>query len=286
MSSRLAVDLLKGANLLMVDDGKSDPYVVFTIQPTNESKTSSCIKKTLNPMWNQRFEFLVPNDPNATLDVSVFDKGFISDNQMGFARIPLRDAEPYYDGYSVLLGARPGYPKDRYAGAIFLKVSWVGPAPDFFGGGGAAVPTGGGGKKTGMKSANKRGRGGRGGAVARGGKKGMKRGAPRGGRGGRGGAVARGGRGGRGGAKRGAKGRGGRGGRRVLGAAAPGDEEEGECCDEECGEEDENEDCCEDGEEEDCCEDGEEEDCCEEEEDCGEEEEDCGEEDCGEEECE
>ncbi|XP_073009990.1 C2 and GRAM domain-containing protein At1g03370 isoform X2 [Typha latifolia] len=68
----LTIALIEGANLAAVDStGYSDPYVVFSCN--GKSKTSSIKFQTLEPQWNEIFEFDAMDDPPSVLDVEVYD---------------------------------------------------------------------------------------------------------------------------------------------------------------------------------------------------------------------
>ncbi|XP_031491799.1 C2 and GRAM domain-containing protein At1g03370 isoform X1 [Nymphaea colorata] len=68
----LTVALIEGTKLAPVDaTGFSDPYVVFTC--SGKSKTSSIKFQTLNPRWNEVFEFDAMDDPPSVMDVEVYD---------------------------------------------------------------------------------------------------------------------------------------------------------------------------------------------------------------------
>ncbi|XP_020584291.1 C2 and GRAM domain-containing protein At1g03370-like [Phalaenopsis equestris] len=68
----LTVALIEGSNLAAVDSsGYSDPYVVFTCH--GMTKTSSIKFQTLDPHWNEIFEFDAMIDPPSTMDINVYD---------------------------------------------------------------------------------------------------------------------------------------------------------------------------------------------------------------------
>lgn len=55
----LRVTLVDGNDLLAADrSGKSDPFVVFTLNDNRVYK-SETVKKTLTPVWNERFDVTV-----------------------------------------------------------------------------------------------------------------------------------------------------------------------------------------------------------------------------------
>ncbi|CAL9188875.1 unnamed protein product [Musa hybrid cultivar] len=68
----LTVALIEGSNLAAVDStGYSDPYVVFTCN--GKTKTSSIKFQTLDPQWNEIFEFDAMDDPPSMMNVDVYD---------------------------------------------------------------------------------------------------------------------------------------------------------------------------------------------------------------------
>ena len=75
----LVVQLSAGHSLQVMDsNGKSDPYVKFTIPGAHTAapQFSSVCPATINPRWEpaERFEFLVGNSALAVLDVEVLDQ--------------------------------------------------------------------------------------------------------------------------------------------------------------------------------------------------------------------
>ncbi|KAK8936684.1 C2 and GRAM domain-containing protein [Platanthera zijinensis] len=68
----LTVALIEGNDLAAVDSsGYCDPYVVFTCN--GRTKTSSIKFQTLDPHWNEIFEFDAMIDPPSTMDIDVYD---------------------------------------------------------------------------------------------------------------------------------------------------------------------------------------------------------------------
>jgi len=91
----LKVTLYKGENLIAADsNGKSDPYVRFFVsenrpKPKDTWSTSKIIYKTLNPEWNQSFEFQKVSTVKQTLWIKVKDKDLVSDDDLGHGSIKL-----------------------------------------------------------------------------------------------------------------------------------------------------------------------------------------------------
>uniref|UniRef100_A0ACD5Y7V7 Uncharacterized protein n=1 Tax=Avena sativa TaxID=4498 RepID=A0ACD5Y7V7_AVESA len=68
----LTVALIEGTKFAPVDaTGFSDPYVVFTCN--GKTKTSSIKFQTLEPQWNDIFEFDAMDDPPSVMNVHVYD---------------------------------------------------------------------------------------------------------------------------------------------------------------------------------------------------------------------
>jgi len=68
----LTVALMEGTNLAATkSSGYSDPYVVFTCN--GKTKTSSIKFHTLEPQWNEIFEFDAMEDPPSVMEIHVYD---------------------------------------------------------------------------------------------------------------------------------------------------------------------------------------------------------------------
>lgn len=68
----LTVALLEGSNLASIDSsGYCDPFVVFTCN--GKTKTSSIKFQTLDPQWNEIFEFDAMDGPPSMMNVEVYD---------------------------------------------------------------------------------------------------------------------------------------------------------------------------------------------------------------------
>ncbi|KAK3132231.1 hypothetical protein QOZ80_6AG0517910 [Eleusine coracana subsp. coracana] len=68
----LTVALIDGTNLATTkSSGYSDPYVVFTCN--GKTKTSSIKFHTLEPQWNEIFEFDAMEDPPSVMEINVYD---------------------------------------------------------------------------------------------------------------------------------------------------------------------------------------------------------------------
>eukprot|EP00899_Mesostigma_viride_P003815 jgi/Mesvir1/13434/Mv16506-RA.3 len=88
----LFVTLLRGKDLTPMDmNGKADPYVIMKLSGSSEIKRSKVCKKTLNPVWNETFEFMVNNPAREKLLVEVWDKDFLGKEFMGQVEVDLAD---------------------------------------------------------------------------------------------------------------------------------------------------------------------------------------------------
>jgi hypothetical protein len=87
---KMMVRVIRGRGLLATDaGGTSDPYVVVTF--AGEQKKTWPKKKTVNPEWDERFDFAVSSDDRYNADVvfQCFDKDVMgSDDDLGRFVIP------------------------------------------------------------------------------------------------------------------------------------------------------------------------------------------------------
>ena len=78
----LQVQVLKARNLAPKDkSGTSDPYLVLNVGEARQA--TSVVSKTLNPEWNQTFEFPVTTADSALLEVICWDKDRFKKDYMG-----------------------------------------------------------------------------------------------------------------------------------------------------------------------------------------------------------
>ncbi|KAI7093330.1 hypothetical protein KC352_g39902, partial [Hortaea werneckii] len=86
----LRVNAIKGRNLAAKDKrGTSDPYLVITLGDAKEA--TSVVSRTLNPEWNQTFEFPVTEADSALLEITCWDKDRFKKDYMGEFDILLED---------------------------------------------------------------------------------------------------------------------------------------------------------------------------------------------------
>ncbi|BGO92542.1 hypothetical protein NBRC10512_000461 [Rhodotorula toruloides] len=95
-SGVIRVDVLDAKGLPSADrNGKSDPYAIFELNDERVHKTE-VVKKTLAPVWNEKFEMQVPSREAARFIVEVHDWDRVgASDKLGRAQIDLRDIEPF-----------------------------------------------------------------------------------------------------------------------------------------------------------------------------------------------
>ena len=96
----LTVHLMEGTNLPAKDRrGTSDPFVILFLLPNKEEIFESKVhKRTLDPIFNEVFEFsgLLPNEiRRQTLVLRVLDKDLASSEDMGTVVLQLEEADLY-----------------------------------------------------------------------------------------------------------------------------------------------------------------------------------------------
>lgn len=131
----LRVNVLKGRNLAAKDKrGTSDPYLVIALGDRKEA--TSVVSRTLNPEWNQVFEFPVTDTESALLEATCWDKDRFKKDYMGEFDVLLEDLfangstapEPVW---TKLEGRRSGRRKQRkdedISGEVLLKFTLLDP---------------------------------------------------------------------------------------------------------------------------------------------------------------
>ncbi|KAL3536910.1 hypothetical protein ACH5RR_000276 [Cinchona calisaya] len=90
---KLTVTVLKANDLKNKElIGKSDPYTVVYIRPLFKFKTKT-MENNLNPVWNQKFDFIVEDKETQSLFVEVYDKDVGQDEKLGVAKVRLIELE-------------------------------------------------------------------------------------------------------------------------------------------------------------------------------------------------
>ena len=86
------VSVVRARNLKAMDrGGTSDPYAVVTLgsAPKNTKARTQVVVKDLSPYWNASFDLACPNLHTESLQVAVYDKDLLSDDQIGTVQIEL-----------------------------------------------------------------------------------------------------------------------------------------------------------------------------------------------------
>ena len=68
-------------------NGKADPYVVLQLDGSEETQKTKVIEKTTNPVWNEEFNFDIPDISAATLLLTVMDQDNGEDVVVGNGQI-------------------------------------------------------------------------------------------------------------------------------------------------------------------------------------------------------
>lgn len=133
----LRVKVLNGVNLAKKDIfGASDPYVRISLYRGDrdhgllDTTTTSTIKKTLNPVWNEEFFFRVNPRDNKLL-FEVFDSNRVTrDDFLGMVEIPLNHTtiQTETEGHALLQKSyilRPRSSRSRVKGTLELYLAYV-----------------------------------------------------------------------------------------------------------------------------------------------------------------
>ncbi|XP_021738935.1 synaptotagmin-5-like isoform X1 [Chenopodium quinoa] len=80
----LSVTVVSAENLPVMDlTGKSDPYVTVSLKKAGTKMKTRVLNETLNPVWNQTFDFVVEDALHELLIFEVYDHDTIGKNYMG-----------------------------------------------------------------------------------------------------------------------------------------------------------------------------------------------------------
>ncbi|KAL8130007.1 hypothetical protein V2J09_019162 [Rumex salicifolius] len=80
----LSVTVISAEDLPAMDFmGKSDPYVVLTLKKSGTVFNTRVLNETLNPVWNQTFDFLVEDGLHELLMLELYDHDTIGKNFIG-----------------------------------------------------------------------------------------------------------------------------------------------------------------------------------------------------------
>lgn len=107
----LTVTVISAEDLPAVDlMGKSDPYVVLTMRKTETKNKTRVVNDSLNPVWNQTFDFVVEDALHDMLIVEVWDHDTFGKDYMGRCILTLTRVilEGEYQDSFELDGAKSG----------------------------------------------------------------------------------------------------------------------------------------------------------------------------------
>src|SRR6266545_642909 len=92
----LHVDLVSAANVYAADrSGTSDPYVEFVLDGKRVFK-SKVMKKTLNPVWDESFDVMIPSRTLAFFYLELYDWNQVQSSELlGTVEVPLKNLEPF-----------------------------------------------------------------------------------------------------------------------------------------------------------------------------------------------
>ncbi|KAL0330557.1 UNVERIFIED_CONTAM: Synaptotagmin-5 [Sesamum radiatum] len=80
----LSVTIMSAENLPATDlMGKSDPFVVLTMRKSEHKCKTRVLNDTLNPVWNQTFDFVVEDGLHELLIMEVYDHDTFGKDKMG-----------------------------------------------------------------------------------------------------------------------------------------------------------------------------------------------------------
>ncbi|XP_047338397.1 synaptotagmin-4-like isoform X2 [Impatiens glandulifera] len=80
----LSVTVISAEDLPAVDlMGKSDPFVVLIMKKSNQKNKSRVVNNSLNPVWNQTFDFVVEDALHDLLIIEVWDHDTFGKDKMG-----------------------------------------------------------------------------------------------------------------------------------------------------------------------------------------------------------
>lgn len=121
----LSVTVISAEDLPATDFmGKSDPFVVLTLKKAETKNKTRVVNDSLNPVWNQTFDFVVEDGLHDMLIVEVWDHDTFGKDYMGRCILTLTRVilEGEYKERFVLDGAKSGF--------LNLHLKWM-PQPIF-----------------------------------------------------------------------------------------------------------------------------------------------------------
>lgn len=115
----LSVTVISADDLPAMDVmGKSDPYVVLTLKKTEAKNKTRVVNESLNPVWNQTFDFVVEDALHDMLILEVWDHDTFGKDYMGRCIMTLTRVilEGEYEDSFPLDGAK--------SGRLNLRLKW------------------------------------------------------------------------------------------------------------------------------------------------------------------
>ncbi|KAG9156024.1 hypothetical protein Leryth_012091 [Lithospermum erythrorhizon] len=80
----LSITVISAENLPSADFlGKSDPFVVLIMKKSDQRKKTRVLNNTLNPVWNQTFDFVVEDGLHELLVVEIWDHDVFRKDKLG-----------------------------------------------------------------------------------------------------------------------------------------------------------------------------------------------------------
>ncbi|PIN24021.1 hypothetical protein CDL12_03264 [Handroanthus impetiginosus] len=116
----LSVTVISAENLPSKDlIGKSDPFVELTMKKSEQKKKTRVLNETLNPVWNQTFDFVIEDGLHELLILEVYDHDTFGKDKMGRCIMTLTRA--------ILEGEfRDSFPIDgTESGKLNLHLKWT-----------------------------------------------------------------------------------------------------------------------------------------------------------------
>ncbi|KAE9609747.1 hypothetical protein Lal_00006527 [Lupinus albus] len=116
----LSVTVISGEDLPATDImGKSDPFVVLTLKKAGTKNKTRVVNDSLNPVWNQTFDFVVEDGLHDMLMVEVYDHDTFGKDYVGRVIVTLTRVilEGEYKKRFELEGAKSGF--------LNLHLKWI-----------------------------------------------------------------------------------------------------------------------------------------------------------------
>lgn len=116
----LSVTVISAENLPATDlIGKCDPFVTLTLKKSEQKEKTRVLNETLNPVWNQTFDFVVEDGLHELLILEVYDKDLFGKDKIGRCIMTLTRAILERE-------FRESFPLDgSESGRLNLQVKWT-----------------------------------------------------------------------------------------------------------------------------------------------------------------